>query len=76
MRSQLLVEETGLGFGRWRRQLHIVLAIQSLARGESGQVVASNFGYESAKSFVTMFEKGARKVAREYTAELGTSNGA
>jgi AraC-like DNA-binding protein/mannose-6-phosphate isomerase-like protein (cupin superfamily) len=62
--NRLLVEETGLSFGRWRQQLHIILAIQKLSRGATVQSVALDLGYESASSFVTMFRKA-----------LGTSPG-
>lgn len=55
--SRLLVEETGLGFARWRQQLHIVLAIQKLSRGATVQSVALDLGYEGASSFVTMFKR-------------------
>jgi AraC-like DNA-binding protein/quercetin dioxygenase-like cupin family protein len=54
---RLLVEETGLTFGRWRRQLHIILAIQKMSRGATVQQVALELGYESASGFVTMFRK-------------------
>jgi AraC-like DNA-binding protein/quercetin dioxygenase-like cupin family protein len=62
--NRLLVRETGLSFGRFRQQLHITLALQSLSRGASVQTVATELGYESASSFVTMFKKA-----------LGTSPG-
>ena len=55
--NRLLVEETGLSFGRWRQQLYIILAIQKLSRGATVQSVALELGYESASSFVTMFRK-------------------
>ena len=55
--SRLLVHETGMSFGRWRQQLHIILALQWLTRGASVQSVAIDLGYESASSFVTMFRK-------------------
>jgi AraC-like DNA-binding protein len=43
--SRMLHQETGMTFGRWRRQLHVILAIQWLARGESVQTVALELGY-------------------------------
>jgi AraC-like DNA-binding protein len=71
--NRLLVAETGLSFGRWRQQLHIILAIQKLARGATVQSVALDLGYESASSFVTMFRKAlgtspARYMARRLAA--------
>lgn len=44
--TRLLLEELGLSFGRWRRQLHVILSLQRLAKGESVQRVALDLGYE------------------------------
>lgn len=54
---RLVLRETGMTFGRWRQQLHIVLALQWLAQGASVLSVAADLGYESASSFVLMFRK-------------------
>ena len=62
--ARLVVAETGMSFGRWRQQLNIILALQWMAKGTSVQQVASDLGYESVGSFVTMFRKA-----------LGTSPG-
>jgi AraC-like DNA-binding protein len=67
--NRLLVAETGLSFGRWRQQLHIILAIQRLARGASVQEVALELGYESSSSFVTMFRKALGTPPAKYMAE-------
>lgn len=67
--NRLLVQETGLTFGRWRQQLHIILAIQRMSRGASVQSVGSDLGYESASSFVTMFRKALGKSPAKYMAE-------
>lgn len=66
--SRLLVQETGMSFGRWRQQLHIILALQWLARGASVQSVAIDLGYESASSFVTMFRKARGMSPARYMA--------
>jgi AraC-like DNA-binding protein len=66
--NRLLVEQTGLSFGRWRQQLHLILAIQKLARGASVQSVARDLGYESASSFVTMFRKALGSSPARYMA--------
>jgi AraC-like DNA-binding protein len=55
--SRLVLQETGMSFGRWRQQLHIILALQWLSQGASVQSVATDLGYESASSFVVMFRK-------------------
>jgi AraC-like DNA-binding protein len=77
--NRLLVQETGLSFGRWRQQLHIILALQRLSRGASVQSVASDLGYESASSFVTMFRKAlgtspARYMARRLESRRTSSS--
>jgi AraC-like DNA-binding protein len=66
---RLIVQETGMSFGRWRQQLHIILALQWLARGASVQSVAIDLGYESASSFVTMFRKARGTSPARYMAQ-------
>ncbi len=55
--SRLVLQETGMSFGRWRQQFHISLALQWLSQGTPVQSVAEQLGYESASSFVFMFRK-------------------
>jgi AraC-like DNA-binding protein/quercetin dioxygenase-like cupin family protein len=54
---RIVLRETGMSFGRWRQQLHIILALQWLSQGASVQSVATDLGYENASSFVVMFRK-------------------
>lgn len=67
--SRVLQSEIGMGFGQWRRQLHVILALQLLTRGESVQTVAFELGYENASGFVTMFRKAVGKPPARYLAE-------
>ncbi|OOV92201.1 AraC family transcriptional regulator [Pseudomonas sp. MF4836] len=67
--SRLLIQQVGMSFGRWRRQLHIILALQRLTRGDSVQSVALELGYESASGFVTMFRKALGKPPARYLFE-------
>ncbi|MGX1305629.1 AraC-like DNA-binding protein/mannose-6-phosphate isomerase-like protein (cupin superfamily) [Amorphus suaedae] len=67
--SRLLAEELGMSFGRWRRQLHVVLALRYLSAGQTVQAVAMDLGYESASSFVTMFRKMVGKPPSRYLLE-------
>ncbi|URL60151.1 helix-turn-helix transcriptional regulator [Luteibacter flocculans] len=67
--SRLLQSEIGMGFGQWRRQLHVILALQRLTKGESVQTVAFELGYEDASGFVTMFRKTVGKPPARYLAE-------
>lgn len=55
--ARLIKSETGLTFGQWRKQWQIIVALQSLAEGQSVQRTAEALGYESVSSFITMFRK-------------------
>lgn len=67
--SRLLMDEIGMSFGRWRRQLHVILALQRLTKGESVQTVALELGYENASGFVTMFRKAVGKPPARYLSD-------
>lgn len=67
--SRMLMEEIGMSFGRWRRQLHVILALRRLSAGQTVQTVALDLGYESASSFVTMFRKMVGKPPGRYLLE-------
>lgn len=73
--SRLLMQEVGMSFGRWRRQLHIILSLQRLTKGESVQSVALELGYESASGFVTMFRKAVGKPPARYLFEREANAG-
>jgi AraC-like DNA-binding protein len=66
---RLIDRETGMSFGRWRQQLGVILAVRWLAGGASIQQVATDLGYESAPSFVTMFRKALGTSPGRYMAE-------
>lgn len=55
--ARLMRRETGLSFGRWRQQLHLIIALRELASGVAVQNVATKLGYESVNAFITMFKK-------------------
>jgi len=55
--SRVLAAETGMSFGRWRQQLHIILALRWLAAGAAVHTVAIDLGYDDPGSFITMFRK-------------------
>jgi len=67
--SRLLQAEVGMSFGRWRRQLHVLIALQRLTQDVSVQTVALDLGYESASAFITMFRKTLGKPPTRYLAE-------
>jgi AraC-like DNA-binding protein len=72
--ARLLVQETGMSFGRWRQQLQIMLAVKWLSTGASVQQVADGLGYESAGNFVTMFRKALGTSPGRYMAERHPDN--
>jgi AraC-like DNA-binding protein len=64
--KRLMVQETGLTFGQWRRQLHMVIALRELAGGASVQRVSSDLGYESPTAFIVMFKKALGTTPARY----------
>lgn len=66
--SRLVLQETGMSFGHWRQQLHIILALQWLSKGASVQSVAADLGYENASGFVFMFRKAMGSSPARYMA--------
>jgi len=71
--ARLLIRETGLTFGRWRQQLHLVAALRELASGESVQNVAAALGYDSVNAFITMFKKALGSTPAQYFAQRTVS---
>lgn len=64
--GRMVQSETGMTFGRWRQQLHIIIALQRLSAGESVQRVSEHLGYESVSAFITMFKKALGKPPARY----------
>jgi AraC-like DNA-binding protein len=71
--SRLLLQEIGMSFGRWRRQLHVILSLQRMAKGESVQTVALELGYEGPSGFITMFRKTVGKPPVQYLSARSAS---
>lgn len=72
--ARLMLRETGLTFGRWRQQLHLIIALRELASGVSVQNVAANLGYESVNAFITMFRKTMGSTPAHYFAGRRTTD--
>ncbi len=64
--NRLCTSLTGLSFGRWRRQLHMIVALRELSGGATVQQVAYDLGYESPPAFITMFKKAFGKPPATY----------
>ena len=68
--ARLIVSETGLTFGCWRQQLHLIVALRELTSGASVQQVSADLGYESVAAFITMFKKALGKPPAKYLASI------
>ncbi|GIU44547.1 AraC family transcriptional regulator [Shewanella algidipiscicola] len=64
--SRLVKQHVGLSFGRWRGQLHLVLALQWLTCGESVQRIAEDLGYESVGAFINFFKHALGQPPKQY----------
>jgi len=71
--SRLFTSELGTGFGEWRRQVQLAIAISKLAEGLSVSAVARSLGYLPA-SFSDMFRRELGAPPSEF--HLGTKLGA
>jgi len=69
--ARLILTETGMTFGRWRQQFHVLTALQRLSAGRPVQGVAEDLGYDSVSAFITMFKKTIGKSPGRYFAERG-----
>lgn len=67
--SRLIVQQTGLTFGRWRQQLHVIKALQRLSANASVQATSDELGYESVSAFIRMFSKALGKSPGKYISE-------
>jgi AraC-like DNA-binding protein len=73
--ARLVLNETGMTFGRWRERLHIIIALQRLSTGASVQAVSLELGYEGPNSFITMFKKTMGQSPGKYRADkMGALN--
>ncbi|HBU88528.1 MAG TPA: AraC family transcriptional regulator [Acinetobacter sp.] len=68
--ARLIEKSTGLSFGKWRQQLHLMIALAQLAEGNSVQNVAGNLGYDSVNAFITMFKKALGQSPTKYFSSL------
>ena len=64
--ARLILKHTGMTFGRWRQQLHIVIAVQKLGFGTTIQVISQDLGYDSPSAFTAMFKKYMGQPPRRY----------
>ena len=63
--------DTGMTFGRWRRQLRLIHALRLLASGQSVTSVALEVGYDSLSAFVFAFRKAFGVTPGRYQESSG-----
>lgn len=62
------LEETGLSFGRWRRQARLQQALRDLALGRPIKTVAADAGYAGASAFTAAFREAFGVTPARYFA--------
>ena len=55
--QRLFIAETNMSFAKWRQQLRLLHALQSLAAGQKVASAAHAAGYNSTSAFIAMFRK-------------------
>ncbi len=55
--QRLFIAETNMSFAKWRQQLRLLHALQSLAAGQKVASAARAAGYNSTSAFIAMFRK-------------------
>jgi AraC-like DNA-binding protein len=58
--------ETGLSFGRWRRQARLLHAVRCLGGGTMVKQVALDAGYRSPSAFVAAFRAALASTPGRY----------
>lgn len=71
--ARLILKHTGMTFGRWRQQLHIVIAVQRLSLGDTVQFISQELGYDSPSAFTAMFKKYMGQPPRRYLQDRNES---
>jgi len=54
--ERLFAAQTNMGFGAWRQRLRMMIALESLAAGETVSTTAALIGYENSSSFIAVFK--------------------
>lgn len=73
--SRLIHQQTGLSFGRWRRRLHLAVAMSQLSAGEPVNSVAYAIGYDSPSAFIAMFRRAFGMTPLRYVEQLKGRDG-
>jgi len=68
--ARLFIRESGMNFRDWRRQLHLLEAIERLGQGHSVTRVALDLGYKSPSAFIAMFRRSLGKSPGAYFRDI------
>ena len=63
---RLFQKQTGLTYRAWIQQMHIALAMEKLAQGESVARVADALGYHSPSAFSAMFKRHLGQAPQQF----------
>lgn len=63
---RLFQNQTGLTYRAWIQQMHIALAMEKLAQGESVARVADTLGYNSPSAFSAMFKRHLGQAPQQF----------
>ncbi|MGZ4778275.1 MAG: AraC family transcriptional regulator [Thermoanaerobaculia bacterium] len=66
--QRLFIAETNMSFAKWRQQLRLLHALQSLAAGQKVASAARAAGYNSTSAFIAMFRKQLGATPAHYFA--------
>jgi AraC-like DNA-binding protein len=64
--ERAFAQETGLPFGRWRRQARMLYALRRLAAATPVKRVAAEAGYRSTSAFIAAFRAALHKTPGRY----------
>lgn len=67
--ARLFLRETGMTFRSWREQFRASVAVSRLVNGSSITALASEFGYETAGAFTTMFRRVMGMTPSQFLSE-------
>lgn len=66
--ARLFVQETGMTFGKWRRQRILLAALERISEGVTVTSAALEMGYDSPSAFVAMFHNTLGMTPTQYMA--------
>lgn len=69
--ARLFIQETGMTFGHWRKQLRMLEAIDRLSHGEYVTKVAFDLGYQNLSAFIAAFRKVLGTTPGKYFVRSG-----